>query len=63
MFKKEHIDAVFGVLNSDYKNHKDSEQLHRDAHLAIAYIDANKNVPTNTDPIVVTLLNKYGPKD
>ena len=43
MFQKEHIDGLFGELNQDYKGKPESEQLHRDAHLAIALFDAGRS--------------------
>ena len=60
-FKKDHIDALFGELNSDYKDMQESEQLHRDAHLAIAYFDAGRDIPDTIDPRVHELLEKHGP--
>jgi len=60
-FKKEHIDALFGELNNDYKDMPESEQLHRDAHLAIAYFDAGRDIPDTIDPRVHELLEKHGP--
>ena len=62
MFQKEHLDALFGELNRDYKGKPESEQLHRDAHLAIAYYDGGRPIPDTIDPIVVALIETYRPK-
>ena len=61
MFQKYHIDSLFGELNKVYKGTPDSERLHRDAHLAIAYFDAGQNIPSNVDDRVVALIDKYSP--
>ena len=55
-FEKEHIDGLFGELNTDYKGMPESEQLHRDAHLAIAYHDSGRLIPDSIDPRVIALL-------
>ena len=62
-YQKEHIDGLFGELNSDkYKSLPDSEQLHRDAHLAIAYFDSGRDIPDSIDSRVRDLMDKYGPR-
>jgi hypothetical protein len=63
MFKKQHIDAVFDELNADYKGKPESEQLHRDAHLAIALFDAGRALTDEIDPRVVALIDKHKPRD
>ena len=60
-FEKEHIDGLFGELNTGYKGMPESEQLHRDAHLAIAYHDSGRQIPDSIDPRVIALIAKYGP--
>jgi hypothetical protein len=62
MFQKEHIDGLFGELNQDYKGKPESEQLHRDAHLAIALFDAGRSLPETIDTKVIHLMDKYKPK-
>ena len=62
-FEKENIDGLFGELNSDYKGMPDSAQLHRDAHLAIAYFDSGRPIPESIDPRVIELISKHGPKN
>ena len=62
-FRKENIDGLFGELNTDYKGMPESEQLHRDAHLAIAYHDSGRPIPESIDPRVIELISKFGPKD
>jgi len=61
MFQKKHIDALFSELKRDYDDKSQSEQLHRDAHLAIAYHDANRPLPDTIDSIVLDLLNRHRP--
>ena len=63
MFQKENIDALFGELKRDYDDKDESEQLHRDAHLAIAYHDANRPLPVATDPVVLDLIERHKPAD
>ena len=62
MFQKEHIDGLFSELNQDYKGKSESEQLHRDAHLAIALFDAGRSLPNTIDARVVELVDKYKPQ-
>jgi hypothetical protein len=61
MFQKENIDALFNELKRDYDDKDESEQLHRDAHLAIAYHDADRSLPEATDPVVLDLMNRHKP--
>ncbi len=62
MYQKTHIDELFAELNSDkFSNMPESEQLHRDAHLAIAYHDSGREIPDTIDPRVVGLMEKHGP--
>ena len=62
MFQKSHIDSLFGELNKGYKGSSESERLHRDAHLAIAYFDSGQKIPSTVDERVVALIHKYGPQ-
>ena len=48
-FKKEHIDALFEEIEGHYKETPEREQLHRDAHLAIALHDAGRELPDSID--------------
>jgi len=63
MFQQEHIDALFGELKRDYNDKSESEQLHRDAHLAIAYHDAGRQLPESIDPIVTALIDAHKPSE
>lgn len=62
-FQREHIDGLFGELNRDYKGKPESEQLHRDAHLAIALFDAGRSLPESIDSRVIDLIDRYKPQD
>ena len=63
MFQKEQLDALFAELKGDYDGKPESEQLHRDAHLAIAYHDSGRPMPDTIDPIVTALIEKHKPAD
>ena len=60
-FRKEHIDALFGEIEDGYKDKPEREQLHRDAHLAIALHDADRPIPDEIDDRIVELVNKHKP--
>ena len=62
-FRKEHIDALFGEIEDNYKDRPEREQLHRDAHLAIALHDAGRDIPGEIDDRVVSLVEKHKPSD
>ena len=63
MFQKEHLDALFGELKRDYDDKPESEQLHRDAHLAIAYHDSGRPIPDSIDAIVTSLVDRHKPAE
>ena len=60
-FRKEHIDALFEEIESHYKEKPEREQLHRDAHLAIALHDADRGLPDSIDDRIVDLIAKHKP--
>lgn len=62
-FRKEHIDALFGEIEDGYKDKPEREQLHRDAHLVIAWHDAGREIPDDydIDARVIALLEKHKP--
>ena len=60
-FRKEHIDALFGEIEDNYKENPEREQLHRDAHLAIALHDAGRAIPDEIDDRVVDMVNRHKP--
>ena len=60
-FRKEHIDALFGEIEDSYKEKPEREQLHRDAHLAIALHDAGRAIPDEIDDRVVDMVNRHKP--
>ena len=61
MFRKGNIDRLFEELDHQYKDDPDNEQLHRDAHLGIAYFDAGSGIPESIDHRVVDLIQKHKP--
>ena len=62
-FRKEHIDALFGEIEDNFKDKPEREQLHRDAHLGIALHDAGRDLPSEIDDRVLNLIEKYKPAD
>ena len=60
-FRKENIDALFGEIEDNYKEKPEREQLHRDAHLAIALHDAGRAIPDEIDDRVADLVNRHKP--
>lgn len=60
-FRKEHIDALFGEIEDNYKEKPEREQLHRDAHLAIALHDAGRDIPAEIDVRIVDMVNRHKP--
>ena len=60
-FRKEHIDSLFGEIEANYKETPEREQLHRDAHLAIALHDSGRDIPDEIDSRVVALVEKHKP--
>ena len=60
-FRKEHIDALFGEIEDNYKEKPEREQLHRDAHLAIALHDAGRDIPAEIDDRIVDMVNRHKP--
>ena len=63
MFQKENIDALFGELVRDHDDKDEIEQLHRDAHLAIAYHDASRPLPDTIDSVVLDLVERHKPAE
>ncbi len=61
MFRKEHLDALFGELEQQWRGKPEFEQLLRDAHLGIALADAGRPLGADIDPRVVSLIQKYAP--
>ena len=58
MFTKEQLEELFGDLKRDYGMEPDWERLVRDAHLGVAYSDANAPL-ANIDPRVVAAIEKH----
>ena len=58
MFSKEQIEGLFGELKRDYGMEPDWELLFRDAHLGVAYSDANVSLK-DIDPRIVAAIEKH----
>jgi hypothetical protein len=61
MFEKDHLDALFAELDSEWRGSVDFDQLTRDAHLGIALSDAGRPLEDRIDPRVVALIDKHKP--
>ena len=61
MFEKDHLDALFAELDSEWRGSVDFDQLSRDAHLGIALSDAGRPLEDRIDPRVVALIDKHKP--
>ncbi len=61
MFEKDHLDALFAELDSEWRGSVDFDQLTRDAHLGIALSDAGRPLEDRIDPRVVVLIDKHKP--
>ena len=63
MFKKPDIDALFDELKARFGGCSDYEELLRDAHLGIAYVDVDRPLGDEIDARVATLVEKHRPLD
>ncbi len=61
MFEKDHLDALFAELDSEWRGSVDFDQLTRDAHLGIALSDAGRPLEDRVDPRVIALIDKHKP--
>ena len=61
MFEKDHLDALFAELDSEWRGSVDFDQLTRDAHLGIALSDADRPLEDRIDPRVIALIDKHKP--
>ena len=61
MFEKDHLDALFAELDSEWRGSVDFDQLTRDAHLGIALSDAGRPLGDRIDPRVIALIDKHKP--
>ena len=60
MFGKEALDKLFDDLRGKYANHKDWEEILRQAHLGVAYSDADVSLTEkNIDPRVVEVIDRH----
>ena len=62
MFKKDHLDALYGELRSEWYGRPAYDKLIRDAHLGITLHDVGRPLD-DIDPIVVALIEKHKPED
>jgi hypothetical protein len=62
MFEKTHLEALFGELERQWRGSPEFDRLSRDAHLGVALRDAGRPLD-RIDPRVVTLIEKYKPKE
>lgn len=61
MFEKDHLDALFAELDSEWRGSGDFDQLSRDAHLGIALSDAGRPLEDRIDSRVIALIDKHKP--
>ena len=61
MFEKNHLDALFAELDTEWRGSADFDQLTRDAHLGIALSDAGRSLEERIDPRVIALIDKHKP--
>ena len=59
MFRKEHLDALFGELRRRWQENPEYDRLSRDAHLGIALFDAGRPLGDHIDPRVAELIDKH----
>ena len=62
-FGREALDALFDELRREWQGKHQLDGLIRDAHLAIALHDANRQLPDATDPIVLGLIERHKPAE
>ncbi len=60
MFDQNSLTALFDELRDEYELEPDWEDIQRDAHLAVARVDAGQALG-NVDPRVGTLVDKHNP--
>ena len=62
MFDKAALDKLFTDLRGRYEEHEDWEDILRQAHLGVAYSDANVPLESkNIDPRVVEAIEQHRP--
>jgi hypothetical protein len=60
MFEKEALDKLFDDLKGHYGDHKDWEEILRQAHLGVAYSDADVSLAEKEiDPRVVEVIDRH----
>ena len=61
MFEKSHLDVLFGDLEGSHGDSADYDRLLKQTHLAIALLDADRQLDDQFDPVVVALVEKHKP--
>ena len=62
MFKKDHLDSLYGELRREWFGKPIYEKLIRDAHLGVTLHDVGRPLD-DSDPVVVALIEKHKPED
>jgi|TARA_B100001971_G_C18202018_1_gene545214 hypothetical protein len=56
---KQALDGIFEELESHHGASSDYDTIFRDAHLGIALSDARRDISSQVDPRVASLIEKY----
>ena len=60
MFNKQSLDNLFDELRDEYELEPDWEEIQRDAHLAVARVDAGMPIG-NVDSRIVAYVDRHNP--
>ncbi len=60
MFNKQSLDNLFDELRDEYELEPDWEEIQRDAHLAVARVDAGMPIG-NVDTRIVAFVDRHNP--
>ncbi len=60
MFNKQSLDNLFDELRDEYELEPDWEEIQRDAHLAVARVDAGMPIG-NVDSRIVSYVDRHNP--
>jgi hypothetical protein len=56
---KQALEGIFEELESDHSDSSDYDLILRDAHLGIALSDARRDMSSQIDPRVASVIEKY----